>query len=188
MGKVEEYALQFLKAGRKDWDEPHTRTVVYYATKIGEANGLDTKVLATAAWFHDIGYFGLFENDSSDDYDKIQERKRQHMINGARMAKEFLERDDVKNEFTKEQKVRVIHLVGVHDKLDQLMDLDEKILMEADSLGAIDIKRVKPSFSKEQMQKYLAGSYKKRFSGFETKMGKEIYLKLINKYRELAES
>lgn len=62
---LENYALGFLRQGRQEWDEPHTRAVVYYAGEIAKAEGLDALVLVTAAWLHDIGYYGMFKQDES---------------------------------------------------------------------------------------------------------------------------
>ena len=62
---LENYALGFLRRGRQDWDEPHTRAVVYYAGEIAKAEGLDSLVLVSAAWLHDIGYYGMFKQDES---------------------------------------------------------------------------------------------------------------------------
>jgi len=32
--EVEQFALQFLREGRFNWDEPHTRAVVFYAVML----------------------------------------------------------------------------------------------------------------------------------------------------------
>lgn len=152
---VESFALQFLSKGREGWDEPHTRAVVYYATKIAEANGLDVSVLKTAAWLHDVGYYALFEDSSSKNYDSVMDKKAAHMVNGARLAEEFLSKPEVKDFYTEAQKARVIHLVGVHDKIEELKDDDEIALMEADTLGAIDISKVATTFNKESAMKYI---------------------------------
>lgn len=47
--KVEKEASNYLKLGRTEWDLPHTRSVVYYATEIGRSEKADILVLATAA-------------------------------------------------------------------------------------------------------------------------------------------
>lgn len=93
--QIENFALQFLTKGRKEWDEPHTRAVVFYAEEIAKANGLDVLVVKTAAWLHDIGYFALFEDSDSKNYDSVMDKKAMHMINGARLAGEFLSRPEI---------------------------------------------------------------------------------------------
>src|SRR3990167_7642145 len=97
---LESYALGFLRQGRKEWDEPHTRAVVYYAGEIAKAEGLDALVLVTAAWLHDIGYYGMFKQDESRQYDTVMDRKTAHMVNGARLAEEFLKRPDIQPFYT----------------------------------------------------------------------------------------
>ncbi len=188
MQQVEDYALQFLGQGRKDWDEPHTRAVAHYAVDIAARNGLDTWVMATAAWFHDIGYYGLFEGEESKSHGKVVDAKAQHMINGAQMAREFLEREGVINRFTPEQRERIVHLVSVHDKLDELEAPDEIALMEADTLGAIDLARVTPTFDKEGMEKYIRGLEGKRRPKFRTKEGITHYDRLIADFKVHAAS
>lgn len=140
--KIEKYALSFLCQGRKEWDEPHTKAVVYYATEIANSSGLNVLVLKTAAWLHDIGYHSLFEGDESKQFSQVMDRKAKHMANGAKLAELFLEKPEIKTFYTKEQTERIIHLVSVHDLVEELKDDDEIALMEADTLGAIDIDRV----------------------------------------------
>lgn len=180
MAQVEDFAVTFLSEGRADWDVPHTRSVVYYAGLLAQAVAeADPLVLTTAAWFHDIGYFGLFDDGDSARYGHVQDKKMLHMIKGADMAREFLERDEVVRRYTADQRERIIHLVGVHDKLDQLRELDEIILMEADTLGAIDIARVKPTFDGAGAEKYIAKLKAKRLPLFRTDLGKDLAEELV---------
>ena len=55
------------------------------------------------------------------------------------------------------QKARATHLVNVHDKINELKDPDELILMEADTLGALDVTLVTPSFDVESNDKWMRG-------------------------------
>src|SRR5690349_10762647 len=82
MQKAEEEASEYLKRGR-DWDVDHTKAVVYYATRIAVAENENARVLATAAWFHDTGYAGLFSENSSSDPQVIKRKKPEHMVLGA---------------------------------------------------------------------------------------------------------
>ena len=174
MTQVETYAVSFLKEGRADWDVPHTRSVVYYADLLAQAAEADRLVLTTAAWLHDIGYHGLFDEGDSSRYGHVQDKKILHMLRGADMAREFLERDEVIRRYTADQRERIIHLVGIHDKLDELRELDELMLMEADTLGAIDIARVKPTFDGAGAEKYIAKLKAKRLPLFRTTVGKDL--------------
>lgn len=181
--QLEQYALQFLRQGRVEWDEPHTRAVVYYAGLIARNEGLDPLVQTTTAWLHDIGYFGLFKGNESKQYDEVKDRKEAHMIVGAKMANEFLERPEIKIFYTPEQRKRVVHLVSVHDKMEDLKDLDEIAFMEADTLGAIDINRVATSYDKESAFKYInEGLTVRRYPRFRTATGKKLFGELIGPF------
>jgi putative nucleotidyltransferase with HDIG domain len=181
--KIEEYALGYLRQGRAEWDEPHTRAVVFYAEKIARASGLDVLVIKTAAWLHDIGYHALFQDTDSKNYGNIIDKKEAHMVNGERLAKEFLERPGVKDFFSDAQRERIVHLVSVHDKIDELKDRDEIVLMEADTLGAIDISRVAPTFDIETAIKYTNNDLlKRRFPKFQTSTGVTLLYDLFPKF------
>lgn len=175
MTQVEAYAVSFLREGRADWDEPHTRSVVYYAGLLAQAVAeADPLVLTTAAWFHDIGYFGLFEAGESGIYEGVLDKKLKHMIEGAKMARLFLERSNIIDRYTAEQRERIVHLVSIHDKAEELQALDEIILMEADTLGAIDISRVKPTFDTEGGRRYIMKQKERRIPRFQTDLGKDL--------------
>ncbi|MEK7062490.1 MAG: HDIG domain-containing metalloprotein, partial [Patescibacteria group bacterium] len=134
---VENYALEILSHGRPGWDVPHTLAVVKWANKLARVQGLDVRVLTTAAYLHDIGYYGQFGGLESADLGKVMDKKEKHMIIGAAMAASFLDSEDVRKYLTADQIERVIHLISVHDRVEYLSDLDELVLMEADHLGAI---------------------------------------------------
>jgi putative nucleotidyltransferase with HDIG domain len=181
--KIEEFAVSLLRQGRKDWDEPHTRAVVYYAHKLGEGKDINQKVLITAAWLHDIGYIGLFDEDSQyRTFEEIKQRKALHMEKGAEMAKEFLNQAGIREFYNPDEIDRVIHLVKVHDKLSELKDLDEIILAEADTLGALDYKRVKHTLDQKSMESWIEGVKRKRAPIFATDMGKKYLRELLPHY------
>jgi putative nucleotidyltransferase with HDIG domain len=182
MVQVENFANQYLSQGRKDWDMPHTKSVAFYAEEIAKAEGLDVLVLKTAAWLHDIGYYGLFEDSDSSQHAAVKDKKEQHMINGARMASIFLSDEKIANHYTGEQIERIVHLVGVHDKLTELSEPDEIALMEADTLGAIDITRVAPTFDKESGHKYITGLKAKRLPLFKSEVGKQFIKDLLPRF------
>lgn len=180
---LESYALGFLRQGRQEWDEPHSRAVVYYAAEIAKAEGLDSLVLVSAAWLHDIGYFGLFREGESEKYDQVMDRKTAHMFEGARLAVEFLKRPEIQSFYTLEQIDRIVHLVLVHDKIEELGEIDEIALMEADTLGAIDVERVKPTFDKENAEKYINNDLTlRRLPRFQTSTGIKFFSRLFPKF------
>lgn len=179
---IEQYACQFLSQGRKDWDEPHTRSVVYYARKIATAEGADVLVAASAAWLHDIGYFGLFEGDSSKQHAEIKARKEQHMIRGAQMSQELFARPEMQRRVSTQQAERIVHLVKVHDEVEKLSALDEVIMMEADTLGAIDVTRVRPTFNYANAMRYMEGLTQRRIPRFITTTGRDLAANLLPKF------
>lgn len=180
---LENYALSFLRQGRREWDEPHTRAVVYYAELIAKKEGLDILVLVSAAWLHDIGYFGLFKPGESEKYEEVMDRKKAHMVEGAKMAAEFLNRPEIQGFYTPQQRERIVHLVRIHDKLEAQREVDEFALMEADTLGAIDITRVKPTFDKEDARKYIVKDLTlRRYGKFVTMTGVNLFNELLPKF------
>jgi len=178
--KIEEFALSFLRQGRKEWDEPHTRAVVFYSGEIAKSESLDVLVLKTAAQLHDIGYFGLFNGDESKNLGQVMDRKTMHMVNGAKLAKEFLDKPEISGYYTEDQKEEIIHLVSVHDKIEELSTRNELVLMEADTLGAIDIDKVATTFGKEDGRKYTEGELlRRRYPKFVTETGIQFFNKLF---------
>lgn len=176
--QLENYATGFLSKGREEWDIPHTKAVVHHIEQIANAEGLDVLVLITTGWLHDIGYYALFEDEESKQYGHIMDKKAMHMINGARLAEDFFKLPSVKDFYTQEQMKRVIHLVSVHDKIEELKDPDEIAFMEADTLGAIDVSKVTPTFNKQDAKKYIDGLLSRRRPRFQTATG-------INAFNEL---
>lgn len=179
---AEQYATEYLQKGRI-WDLPHTKAVAYYAGKISSEERLDSLILVTTAWLHDIGYSGLFKDDESRNYDQVQDKKFRHMVIGEQRAREFLGRGDVKGFYTDIQKYAIIHLVSVHDQLEKLNHVNELVFMEADTLGQIDIGRVTPTFDREQVEKYILRDLKeRRWPKFISQTGKQLYKELYPKF------
>lgn len=178
-----------LEKGRPGWDKPHTEAVVSYMKEIiKQVPQLEPvkEILIIAAYAHDWGYAGLFQDGKPVDLKKIMESKKLHMIIGAEKIGKLLE-DDVFNYLTNEQKQRTIHLVRVHDKLDgSLKDIDELALLEADTLGMIDVEKVKPTFDKEDNEKWMKICIcrRERISRFINPYSKEKIEKLFKKREE----
>ncbi|MCX6726766.1 MAG: HDIG domain-containing protein [Candidatus Shapirobacteria bacterium] len=179
---AEQYSVEFLEKCRPEWDVPHTRAVFHYAKLLTRAARQDMVVIPTAAWLHDIGYYGLFHGDSKD-LAAVMDRKERHMVVGAQMAMEFISREDVAKLISIDQGERIVHLVRVHDKLEELTQLDEKILAMADTLGAIDVRRVKPTFKGEDKARYLEKElHGRRELIFVTDLGERLLRKIIPKF------
>lgn len=189
MDRLEEFLqsriLQDLERGRKGWDKEHTLAVVYYLKQILENidSRLDRDVLTIAAYAHDWGYIDLFK-DSATQFDDVMKRKKLHAVRGAEMLDHIL-KDSFFDFLTKEQKSRAVHLVKVHDLLNSVKDEDEITLVEADTLGGLDINLVKPTFDEESNEKYIRGVKKKRLSLFMHKFSKETAEKLLKEREAL---
>ena len=179
---IESYALQFLKKGREDWDVPHTRAVVFYAERLANNANLDILVLVTAAWLHDVGYFGLFGDGDSSQLTQVEDKKALHMEIGAKIARKFLESPEMEGKYTADQVEQIVHLVGIHDSLERLTQTDELILMEADTLGAIDLAKVIPTFNKTDGLKYIESLKRRRMPLFTSELGKEYLAQLLPKF------
>jgi hypothetical protein len=170
-----------LERGKRDFDLPHTKAVVMWLQDIIRNNPqleLDRDVLIISAYAHDWGYSGLFEKRDHTNYGAVMETKPLHMIAGAEKIKILLN-DELFSFLSKNQKQRIIHLVAVHDKVRDLKDLDELILMEADTLGAIDCINLKPTFDQESNKKYMNFVLRERKPKLITDFTK-------NKFNELA--
>ena len=178
--EIQAYAESFLNQGRFDWDLPHTKSVVHYALELAREGNLDLLTMFTAAWFHDIGYHGLFEDGKqSSDLNKIQDRKAHHMVIGAEYARQFLSKENILPEYTEAQIQEICHLIAVHDNVEDVLTPNEIAIMEADTLGAIDISRVTPTFDFANYQKYKEGSLARRIVQFRSEKGREYLEQLL---------
>jgi len=170
-----------LEKGRPNWDKPHTIAVVTWLKQI-LANtpnlNLDNTVLLIAAYAHDWGYSQIYSTDNLTNYGQVQNAKLIHMDLGANKVKTLLNKKFF-GFLSESQKERVVHLVQVHDRLDRLSHPDELILMEADTLGALDVSLVKPTFDYQSNLKYIDEVRKNRISKFITNYSKKTVEKLI---------
>jgi len=173
--------LPELEKGRKDFDRPHTEAVVHWTKTILEHLNnpeLDPQVLITAAYAHDWGYIGLFEGANSSDRQEIAKRKPLHMERGAQYITELIN-TRLAEHFSPEQTVLTAHLVRMHDRVEDLQTESELLLMEADTIGMLDTKRVRPTFSKADNEVFLAREfYKRRLPRFPHEFAREVATKL----------
>ena len=175
--------LPDLERGRSNFDRPHTVAVVYWLKQIishsPELN-LDRIVLLIAAYAHDWGYADMFSQKQQLQYDDVKNAKVVHMKVGAEKLQKLLN-GKFFSFLDNKQKKRCVHLVAVHDNLDKLKDKDELVLMEADTLGALDVSFVKPTFDFESNEKYMQEVQEKRLPKFITKFAKEAVKRLIQR-------
>ncbi len=193
---VKTFALSYLRKGRPDFDVPHTKAVVYWVYRLatdynekvraGDIGGemVDSVVLITAAWLHDIGYYGEFNDVAS--LGQISSKKERHMIVGAEMADKFLH-ERAFDILSEGQIKQIVHLVRVHDNLEETKTMPETILLEADTLGAMDTDWVKPTFRGREAWDYLNRERtRKRWNMFRTPLGKESLKKVVDRFKQFA--
>jgi putative nucleotidyltransferase with HDIG domain len=182
--KLKIEVFKYLEKGRPNWDLPHTLAVVHWMKELLKGEGGNSRVLITAAYLHDIGYANMFDESNYDD-DSVMVMRSKHMQIGVEYSRNIL--DKVKG-FEKEEIERIFHLVGMHDDLEQIVDNDEQILFEADSLGQIDIERVKSNWNDEDYKKFINHYQRDRAIRFKTKTGikfRDILLEKILKDRKI---
>ncbi len=178
--------LPELETGRPNWDKPHTILVVKKLREILSHTpqlNLDETVLLIAAYAHDWGYAGLFKNGQKLTLDDVIDQKTAHAKIGVEKLTKLLE-IPVFNTLTQIQKDRAVHLVAVHDRLGEWKDLDELILMEADTLGGIDPFELEPGFDPASNEKYMKGVKQSRIPYFVTDYGKREVEKLFKARQE----
>lgn len=182
--------LPDLKKGRPGFDAPHTVEVANWVKQILDHEpsiAVDRAVLLIAAYAHDWGYAGMFSHDRTLQFHEVVDAKKMHMDLGAQKVAQLLD-DNFFDFLNDTQKQRCIHLVAVHDKLDALKDLDELILMEADTLSGLDMTTTKSQFDAASNDKYMVAVQTTRLPRFITAFGKrraqELFQKRTGFYKE----
>ena len=170
-----------LEKGRPNWDLPHTKSVVHYMENILAHHpelGLDPDIMIPAAMAHDWGYAGLFQEGKPVNLAENRDKKAEHMLLGAQKIKTLL-RDTSFDYLTPEQKARIVHLVSVHDRLSELTDTDELVLMEADTLRATDIDATTPTHTYQEYVQWLENTKSQRETKFITTYSKQKMTELL---------
>jgi len=169
-----------LEQGRPNYDKPHTIGVVQKVRDLITHNPdltLDEQILIIVAYAHDWGYAQLFHGQVAD-FEAVKNAKKEHMVISSQKITSLLN-DPVFSFLTDTQKAHIIHIVSIHDDLDALHDTDELVFMEADTLGALDIHYVTPTFDKESNEQYMHGPLQKRLKMFITDYGKQEARRLV---------
>ena len=126
-----------LTQGRLDWDLPHTQNVVRYVKEITSKYDyakVEAAMLVITAYLHDFGY--LFFKDELKPGPTRGRAKAEHAKKSAEKWNE-ISTNNVFDFLSVAQKNRIHHLIEVHDSLSDLIDQDELLFMEADTLGAL---------------------------------------------------
>jgi hypothetical protein len=170
--------------GRPDWDRPHTEAVVYWMKYLLEKidnPALNRKVLITAAYAHDWGYANLFPRGERVTVENVLPHKEHHMKRSAEMIERLLYQR-LSSYYTEAEILRVVHLVSVHDKVRELKDEDELLLMETDTLGMIDEERSPATMGTAERDRFLKNSiYNLRLPRFMHSEAKKVAQELLSK-------
>ena len=181
--------LPELENSRGGFDKIHTLETVEWIKKIIQHSPelqLDRDVLIIAAYAHDWGYAGIFEEDEVMTNDKIDSAKKQHMNIGEAKIRELLN-DDIFSLLTDKQKERCVHLVSVHDEKYKIKDSDELVLAEADILSGTDIKTEKPKLDSKSNKAFMDSLLNVRLPKFLTEYSKQEAKRLIQERNEYYE-
>jgi hypothetical protein len=186
---LREKILPELSQGRQNFDLNHTEAVVHWMKQLlvnGEISSvIDSQVMITAAYAHDWGYVGLFKGVNSDDPKVIKQRKPLHMQLGAKKIKQLIE-EKLQIFFSSQQADLVVHLVNVHDEVEELQIAEELLLMEADTLGMLDVSFVTPTFTAQENLRFVQNEViSRRFPKFThpfARLSGEILLQTRLKY------
>ena len=185
---LQEKILPDLEKGRPK-DKAHTLDVVSKIKEIIRNSPeltLDSTVLIIAAYAHDWGYTGLFENKHSLTMAEISAQKPAHMIAGAEKLTNLLQ-DPFFNFLSTDKKLRAVHLVSVHDQIDVLRDPDELVLMEADGLGGLNTEVISTFEDQASEERFMRKTREFRFPRFITDYGKKEFERLFKKRKEFYE-
>lgn len=176
-----------LEDGRPNWDLPHTKAVVFHVEEIIKHTpslNLNPYIMVIAAWCHDWGYAELYKDGKDKNYDEMMKIKPLHMSIGGEKTKKLLEEDPF-DFLNSEQKREIVHLVEIHDNLSALKSVNELVLMEADTLGGMDISFVTPTFNKDSNDKYTKEVKQLRLPLFITEYGLRKFEEFLTKRSNL---
>lgn len=169
--QLKKEVLNILRNGRPNWDIPHTLTSVYYMKKLLKHEIGDKKILISTMYLHDIGYSWV--RMDLNKRDNVIKSKVDHMKNGVIFGRQILDKLD----YTDDEKKQILHLISIHDNLNDFFDSNKQLVFEADSLSQIDIRRAKSNLSIDDRTKFINSFEEKRMPKFKTKTG----IKLVNK-------
>jgi hypothetical protein len=162
-------------------DKPHTELVVAYVKMILKYNpDIDPVPVIIAAYAHDWGYTHMFGTNTGLSLAEIGAKKDLHMQFGAEKLARLLS-NSVFDQLTPNQKNRSVHLVKVHDNLKSIKDLDEIILMEADTLAGLEPDIMGKFRDPDSEARFLKKNRELRFPLFKNKYSLNEYERLYLK-------
>jgi hypothetical protein len=158
-------------------DLNHALRVVKWVKTLGK-NRKDIGLLISAAYIHDLGWFGLVSSEFLD-LDEMLKLESKANENTEKMVKLVLGKLNFNNEEIK----TVIRLIGAADKHRSETE-DEEIIVDADNLSKLCIGHLKEKYKPESYNKLiirLEGELAKRIK---TAEGKRCYPLLLDKLKK----
>ena len=154
-----------------DWY--HALNVVKWVKILGKGR-VDLKLLISAAYIHDIGWFELTSDkllNFNDEMLKLEPKANENTERMVRLALGELkfEEKDVKT---------ILRLIGAADKHHSENE-DEAILVDSDSLSKLDAEHLRRKFQKAEIPKVLTKLEKEMPGWISTKKAKELYPKMM---------
>jgi uncharacterized protein len=173
---LEEVKKYLEKARPGDLD--HTLRVVELIKELLKTEKSDPDILIPAAYLHDVGQSGLFEEGEKVDTKINQDKLKEHMRKGALISKEIL----TKLNYPKESIEKISWIISVHDNWYTEDDYEVGILMDADNLSKLDIIDIKRKYKnpKEKIEMWEKDMPKR----LKTKTGKLMYKELMEKLKK----
>lgn len=174
--KIKKEVLKILEKGRPGWDVPHTLACVHWMKELIKKEGGNPRILIPAIYMHDIGYPDTVLKFNPK---KNVDMKIEHMKKGAALAKKIL---NSIGGFKDSEIEEIFSIISIHDAIYLFRKgatKHEQLVFEADSLGQIDVSRVKPTFSKADRKKFLNRFRKNRATLFRTETGLRLLKELL---------
>ena len=165
----------FEKCRAGDWN--HALRVVKWVKILGKGRK-DLNLIITAAYLHDIGWSNVLK-EGKVDFDQMLEYESKANENTPIFVKKVLERLKFKNEDLK----TVIRLINAADQHLAQLD-DEEIIVDADNLSKLCPEHVKEKYKKNSYKKVIDLWEREFPNRIKTKIGKEKYLKLLEKLKK----
>ncbi|MBI2474370.1 MAG: HD domain-containing protein [Candidatus Taylorbacteria bacterium] len=170
-GKLKTIIEPYYAKGRAgDWE--HVQRVVKWVKELGRGRD-DMDVLITAAYLHDIGWYGVAPKEKID-FDTLNLLEQQANLNTEPLVSEVLAELGVDKNITK----KVLRLIAAADKHRSQSD-DEAIVVDADNLSKLCIEHIEQKFKPESYVEALKMFEREIPNRIATDKGKQLFPALL---------
>ena len=177
--KIWELAQPYLNTRQND---THTEISLRFACRLLEQEEGDEEVVIPAIILHDVGWKQVPENVQLKAFGPkatMPEWNRVHEVEGARIAKEILQ----KVKYDQEKTEAILEIIEGHDSRKEPLSLNDKLVKDADKLwrytkNGIEINRKRYEFSFDQYMHRLRSNLDPWFL---TDSGREMAIEEMDK-------